>query len=318
MSKTVQMSESDFLEKIRRRAVASDRVPIPIGDDLAGVRVGHELIMLGSDQVADGVHFDFREHSPRQIARKAVLRNFSDCAAMACLPHAMTATLLLPRGVGSGLASALTEAMDEVGRAFDCPLVGGDTGSWDGGLVIGVSVVGRCEGVGPVLRGGARAGDRIYVSGPLGGSILGRHMEPVPRIALARALAGRGLVHAMIDLSDGLSRDLPRICTASGVGATIDAACVPIHEDVDRLLAMKLGKGEGHVSRTGAEVRLGHALDDGEDYELLIVGREIEDGEMKADLGLIEVGWVEAESGVRLMRGGRVEEMESRGWEHGL
>jgi thiamine-monophosphate kinase len=203
--------------------------------------------------------------------------------------------------------------MEEVGREFDCPLVGGDTGSWDGRLVMVVSIIGRCDGVAPVLRSGARAGDRIYVSGPLGGSILGRHLEPVPRIGLARELASRGLVRAMMDLSDGLSRDLPRICAASGVGATIEASRVPIHEDVDRLMRSR-GETDG-ASGVGKDLeatRLNHALDDGEDYELLIIGGVIDDAR------LIEIGRIDAERGVRLMGGGRVEAMKARGWEHRL
>ena len=121
--------------------------------------------------------------------------------------------------------------MRDAADPFDCPIVGGDTGSWPGKLALSVTILGRSAGVNPIRRGGARAGDGVYVTGPLGGSILGRHMTFEPRVALARELAGAGGVTAMLDLSDGLSRDLRHVCRESGVGAVIDRDAVPVHPD---------------------------------------------------------------------------------------
>src|SRR5690606_28197013 len=124
-----------------------------------------------------------------------------------------------------------------------------------------VTILGRSAGIDPITRAGARPGDGIYVTGPLGGSILSRHMTFEPRITLARALAATGQVTAMIDLSDGLSRDLPHICRASAVGAIVEATRIPIHTDAATLAAQ-----DGVAA-------LEHALHDGEDHELLLTGR---------------------------------------------
>ncbi len=204
----------------------------------------------------DGVHFESAVHGPRAIGRKAMNRNLSDCAAMACLPAAAVATLALPRGAGLDYARELYLGMAEAGEPFGCPVVGGDTGTWAGPLAVTVTVLGRSAGVEPVTRSGARPGDGIYVTGPLGGSRGGRHMTFAPRVRLARDLAARFRLHAMADVSDGLLRDLRNLCDASGVGADVDAGRVPIHGDVSH-------------GRPGRR-RSAHAMTDGEDYELLI------------------------------------------------
>ncbi|MFT3788633.1 MAG: thiamine-phosphate kinase [Tepidisphaeraceae bacterium] len=292
------MSESSFHDWLRARARPIDRLLIPIGDDLAGLRnySSNAFLLVGADQVLDGVHFDLKTHDPKLIGRKAMNRNLSDCAAMACLPWAAVATLALPRGAGEALARAIVEGMEEAGAAFDCPLVGGDTGSWDGPLAISVTILGRDGNIRPVQRSGARPGDKLYVTGPLGGSILGRHLTFEPRVKRARGLATHFDLHAMLDLSDGLSRDLPRLCAASGVGATIDASCVPIHSDARHL----------------AGDPLDHALHDGEDYELLFACP------MCDDPHVIEIGCVEKEAGVRVRDASGVRPLVPRGWEHSL
>src|SRR6059036_8774 len=128
-------SESDFLDWIR-----SQRAPFPIvrlaaGDDLAVLNwPANELLLVGADQVLDGVHFDSSKHDPRSIGRKAMNRNLSDCAAMACLPAAALASVALPRGTSMAYAQELYLGMKEAGEKFDCPIVGGETGTWDGRL----------------------------------------------------------------------------------------------------------------------------------------------------------------------------------------
>ena len=107
-------------------------------------------------------------------------RNLSDCAAMACLPAAALACVALPRGCGEEYARELYLGMREAPAVFSCPIVGGDTGSWDGKLVLSLTILGRSAGIAPVLRSGAKAGDLLYVSGPLGGSLLSRHIDFVP------------------------------------------------------------------------------------------------------------------------------------------
>src|SRR5947209_13832301 len=119
--------ESDFIEWLRTQQPASGRVEVPIGDDLAALKwPADDLLLVGVDQVLDGVHFDSSVHPPRAIGRKAMNRNLSDCAAMACLPAAAVTTFALPKGVGEDYAKELYEGMRQAGAMFECPVVGGD------------------------------------------------------------------------------------------------------------------------------------------------------------------------------------------------
>jgi thiamine-monophosphate kinase len=292
------VSESAFIERLRTSARPDTRVRIHIGDDLAALAWNSaDLLLVGADQVLEGVHFDLARHGPRAVGRKAVNRNLSDCAAMACVPVAATCTLALPRGAGESLAAELVEGMRDALGAFNAVLVGGDTGSWAGPLAISVAIFGRSAGLKPVERRGARVGDRLFVTGPLGGSILGRHLNFVPRVDWAIELAARHDLHAMIDLSDGLSRDLPRLCDASGVGAMIDAALVPIHDDARRMAS-------------GSPLE--HALHDGEDYELLFAAERCDHPHA------IEIGQITATPGVWIRDGTSAKPVAAQGWEHSL
>ena len=292
--------EFSFIRWIQAQQSKSAGVLVPAGDDMAVMQwAPGDLLLCAVDQVIDGVHFDSRRHSPRQIGRKVVNRNLSDCAAMACLPAAALACVALPSGGGEEYARELYLGMREAGDIFSCPIVGGDTGSWDGKLVVSVTILGKSEGISPVLRSGAKAGDHLYVSGPLGGSIISRHMDFVPRIALARELAGKYHISAMIDISDGLSRDLRHICHESKVGAEIDALALPIHDH-----ARELSKRDG-VSP------LDHALGDGEDHELLLCSAD--------DIpGLIRIGRITAEPAIMIRRDGQTIPLRAAGWEHQL
>jgi thiamine-monophosphate kinase len=231
-------------------------------------------------------------------------RNLSDCAAMACLPAAAVATAALPRGVSLDYAKELHLGLQDAAAPFDCPVVGGDTATWDGKLALGVTILGKSAGVKPITRCCAKPGDAIYVTGPLGGSLLGRHMTFEPRVAIARKLASLGSVTAMIDLSDGLSRDLGHVCRESNVGAVVLAAGVPVHEDVARM------------PRDG-RTPLDHALHDGEDYELLFTVPPAAAGDLPVPAHVI--GAIQSEPGAWLQHSdGRREPLEPKGWEHGL
>ena len=298
--------EFDFIHWLRQQQTASPLVPLPAGDDMAAIDwPAGELLLVAVDQVLDGVHFDSAIHPPCDIGRKVMNRNLSDCAAMACLPAAALISLALPRGVGSDYAKEIYLGIQAAGDVFRCAIVGGDTGSWDGKLAVSVTILGRAAGVRPVRRGGARVGDTLYVSGPLGGSILGRHMTFMPRIDLARQLAARTDIHAMIDLSDGLSRDAGHIADESGVAVVIDAARVPIHAD-----AVALASRDGRPA-------IEHALHDGEDHELF-AALPPEAEAAAIDLGMIPIGEVIEGEGVWLRSDGRREALTPRGWEHVL
>ena len=294
--------EFDFIRWIiaqsKARGSAASRVIVPPGDDLAVLKWDeNDLLIVGNDQVLDGVHFDSSIHTPRQIGRKVMNRNLSDCAAMACLPTAAVATAALPKGISLDHVKELYLGMTEAGAAFDCPIVGGDTASWPGKLVLTLTILGRSAGIKPVTRSGAKPGDAIYVTGPLGGSILGRHMNFTPRVREARQLAQTGIVTSMIDLSDGLSRDLRHLCRESHVGAAVHSSDIPIHPDADTL------------SRQTCRYPIEHALHDGEDYELLFTTSQ------EQPFGYW-IGTITADE--RIVDEDRAVSMEPKGWEHKL
>jgi thiamine-monophosphate kinase len=299
-------NEFDFIDWIRSQQKPSPLVRLGIGDDLA-VLNWHtsDLLLVGVDQVLDGVHFDSAIHTPRAIGRKAMNRNLSDCAAMGCLPAAAVVTVALPKGAGDEYAKELFLGMKEAGDVFNAPIVGGDTSSWTGKLVVTVTILGRSEGVEPITRGGAKPGDRIYVTGPLGGSIHGRHMTFEPRVNLARALASEFQISAMMDLSDGLGRDLQHICRASHCGALLRLQQIPVHPDVQKLNEVE--------QKRSFERSVMHAITDGEDYELLVISPE------KLPAPCTEIGWIEAKPGISLESDTaevRVDWPVSGGWEH--
>ena len=155
--------------------------------------------------------------------------NLSDIAAMAGVPRAAVVAVALPRADAVAVAQGLHAGMRELAERFGVDLVGGDTNAWDGPLVISVTVLGEATARGAVRRAGARPGDVILVTGPLGGSLFaGRHLRPEPRIAEALALHEAVPIHALIDISDGLSSDLGHILDESGgLGAVLDAAADP-------------------------------------------------------------------------------------------
>ncbi|HVT90592.1 MAG TPA: thiamine-phosphate kinase [Tepidisphaeraceae bacterium] len=290
--------EFDFISWIRSQQRPSELAQLSSGDDLAILKwKADDLLLVGVDQVLDTVHFDSRVHSPRSIGAKVMNRNLSDCAAMACLPAAAVATVALPRGISMDYAKELYLGMKEAGDIFDCQVVGGDTATWDGKLAMTLSILGRSAGIRPITRGSAKPGDRIYVTGPLGGSSAGRHMTFQPRVHLARELASKYKLTAMIDLSDGLSRDLGHICEESKVGALINAKLLPLHKDID------------DVQKSGWRT-IDHAVHEGEDYELLFTAPACDHPQV------IMIGDIRAEPGIDWIIDSEQTRLEPKGWEH--
>lgn len=187
------------------------------------------------------------------------------------------------------------------------PIVGGDTNSWGGGLVVSVTVLGEPIRE-PVLRSGAKPGDRVFVTGPLGGSILGRHLDPTPRLAEVEKLLAVCDLHAMIDVSDGLAKDLGHICEESRCGAVLHAGAIPVHPD-----AVELAK------RTG-KPPLEHALGDGEDFELVFTVSADDAAKLLANppVPVWAIGEIVAEPGMWLMENGAKRSLAPAGWEHRL
>src|SRR5256885_5264049 len=145
--------EFDFIKWIRSQQKATKIVTHPAGDDLAILDWPEDqLLLVGVDQVIDGVHFDSARHTPRQIGRKAMNRNLSDCAAMACLPAAAVATVALPKGTSLDYTKELYLGLKEAADAFDCALIGGDTATWNNKLAVSVTILGRSGCSKPITR----------------------------------------------------------------------------------------------------------------------------------------------------------------------
>ncbi len=247
--------EFGFIDWVRRRSPLHPAVALGIGDDAAVLRAaGPAGSLVTVDMLMEGVDFTFPPATAESAGRKALAVNLSDIAAMAGRPTAAFVSVALPRHRGEEFARGLHAGLSRLAGEFDTAIAGGDTNSWDGPLVVSVTLIGEPTGAGPVLRSGARPGDWILVTGRFGGSIHGRHLTFTPRVREAQTLHRAATLHALIDVSDGLAADLRHMLDESGVGAVIDAAAVPVHPDV----------------RDDGRPLLEHALGDGEDFELIV------------------------------------------------
>lgn len=254
--------ETDFIAWLKQRLPADRHDTIGIGDDCAvlgsGLVRGPQLVTV--DLLTEGVDFLLADVDPRRIGRKALAVNLSDIAAMAGQPTAAVVSLALPRRGASDLARALYEGIVPLAEQYEVAIVGGDTNTWDGPLAISITLLGQITHGRPVLRSGALPGDAIVVTGRFGGSILGHQFDFDPRVREAQLLHERYTLRAAIDVSDGLSLDLARLCTASQCGAEVDVSKIPV-ANAARQLAENSGDG-----RTAID----HALSDGEDFELIL------------------------------------------------
>jgi thiamine-monophosphate kinase len=282
--------EKDILERIRgafsgtglsqrnadsRAAVGSRFVSLGIGDDAALVSgtPGYEMV-LTCDWFIEGTHFLPDRHAAGAVGWKCLARAVSDIAAMGAVPRCFLLSLALPRELAGSWLDEFLVGLRRAARRFGCSLAGGDT-TERSEILINVTVVGEVRRGREVRRSWARPGDLIYVSGRLGEAELGlrllcewkrlsssrdarlrKHLYPEPRLGLGRWLSEKRVASAMMDLSDGLSSDLRRLCEASGVGALVGSNQLP---------AVKLAKAE----QNGGLDPLQMALHGGDDYELL-------------------------------------------------
>lgn len=307
-----ERGEFAFINWIRRQVAVDPRVTIGIGDDMAEVRLpapkdAGGRVLVGTDAILDGVHFDTARDALADVGWKAVAVNLSDVAAMAGVPLCAVATVALPRQWSAEAARDLFGGMRRCADQFACAWVGGDVTAWDRPLAITVTVLATAER--PVCRSGARSGHLVCVTGELGGSLRGHHLRFTPRVAEARRLAEAMPIGAMIDLSDGLSSDVGHVCDESGVGVLIEAAQVPVSEAARR------------ASAEDGRSPLEHALSDGEDFELLFTVDASEAARLEAlDLGVAVsvIGRiVEAERGRAVVdTRGQVQPLRPEGYEH--
>ena len=267
----MDVTEDQLLATIHRvLSGAGPEVIVGPGDDAAVVRSGSGELVMTTDAMVEGVHFRTDLTTPRDLGYKAIAVNVSDVAAMGASPRFAVCALTLSSAVDAAWVVELAGGMRECCEEFALSLVGGNL-SAGGEVSIVVTVTGEVVPGRAVRRNGARPGDRLVVTGSLGGSAAGlrvasqrswsdderdairRFMRPTPRVGEAGVLASHG-VTSMIDVSDGLALDLSRLCRASGTGARIELARIP-----------------RHPAATPAE-----ALAGGEDYELLATLPDLE------------------------------------------
>lgn len=323
------MREDNLIQQIATATRSSpgsrEKVTLGIGDDAALWRSspGTENI-LTCDWFIEGTHFLRRRHSPDSIGWKCLARAVSDVAAMGGVPRYSLLSLALPSALIGQWLEEFLNGLQRASQRFACQLLGGDT-TRHGQILINVSVVGEVKRGLQVLRSGARAGDMVFTSGRLGEAELGlrslcdsrtrrnrdnrmlkKHLYPEPRIALGHWLAKNRLPSAMMDLSDGLSTDLPRLCAASGVGARINAARIPTVRPRDR-------------SKETKSALLDLALHGGDDYELLFTASRKTLKRIPRSFGGVPISAVgeitEGRSLLLVDSNGREEPLANRGWD---
>ncbi len=290
-----------------QRRLPKAAYPIGIGDDMAQIALPHGAsVLITTDMLLDGTHFDLKTATLHQVGYKSMAASLSDCAAMATVPLAAVAAVGLPRDFDERQLKELHEGILSAADKYDCPLVGGDITAWqnDGPFVICVSMLSRPGNSPPVRRNGARVGDAVCVTGSLGGSGRSRHLSFEPRVRESLKMTSLVTLNAMMDLSDGLSSDLNRICHQSGVGALIDASSIPVSDDA---------KPENDP--------LGAAVNDGEDFELLFtLGTEQWDKLRWAwddPVPITRIGTITDTGRMQiLMPDGQIKDLEPHGYEH--
>lgn len=243
-----EAGEDRLLAQLLPAFSRNSSVVLGAGDDCAVVRCPRQdnFQLLKTDCIVEGVHFTATS-PPALVGWKAMARPLSDFAAMSGVPQFALVTLIVPAERTLDWTKKIYRGLEKAARTFRVAIVGGETSSVKGPAVISVSLTGFIEQSRWVSRAGGKAKDELLVTGRLGGSLRGRHLKFTPRIEEARWLTKHFPIHAMMDLSDGLGADLPRLARAGGLGFEVDEDALPRHR--------------------GCSVR--HAIGDGEDYELL-------------------------------------------------
>ncbi len=330
------MRERDLITSIAAKAGRNlPRLLAGIGDDCAVFRpkAGEDWLVT-TDMLIEHVHFDSRWHSPYLLGRKSFAVNISDIAAMAGMPRFSLLAIGLPASSDAGWMEQYMEGAVSILDEFGCGLIGGDTVS-SSQLTISITVLGTVRQGMAIGRDGARPGDSVYVSGPLGSAAAGlsicrndelsvadtqqcrwrelirRHLDPSPRVELASHLGASGLVTAMQDISDGIATDLSHICAASGVAATLAAESVPAHPEL------------AAFCRERALEPLDFQLRGGEDYELVFTVRSGDEEQLERELArlnagpIFRIGSIEEGQGVHLLTpAGERLEISYQGYEH--
>jgi len=288
-----EAGEDEVVAQLVRGLPNDARVLVGAGDDCAVVSRQTGLLLLKTDCVIEDIHFT-RASPPRTIGWKALCRAVSDVAAMGGRPGDALITLAVPPSLELTWVRGLYAGLRRAADRYRVNLVGGETARSLGGIFISVALTGWLPSERYVTRAGGQAGDLLFVTGRLGGSLAGRHLRFEPRVDEAVWLNENFRLHAMMDLSDGLAKDLPRLARASGVGFRIDCAALPRNRGCN----------------------VDQALGDGEDYELLFAVAPKEGDRLRA-------AWPQAFPKLKLSRIGElttsgvpVEDAPRGGYDH--
>ncbi len=247
------ISEFQLIKKLH--SIFPSQFTKGIGDDCAVEFRDGVFELFSTDCLVEGVHFTFPENDPYWVGWKLVAVNVSDIAAMGGTPKGVLLSWAIPPNLGEKNLDLLTKGIADCALTYGVQILGGDTSRSNRDLFLNIAIWGQMETT-PLYRSSAKLGDAVVVTGPLGGSILGRHLKVNPRVKEMLWLAKFG-VHAAIDISDGITGDLGHIAENSSLFFELDQNAIPIHDD-----AIRLNKQTGKPA-------LWHALNDGEDFEIV-------------------------------------------------
>ena len=304
----MSLTEDQFVAWLEaQRRLDPRRFPVGIGDDMAQIRLTDAAsVLITTDMLLEGVHFDLATATLEQVGYKAMAASLSDCAAMATRPLAAVVSVGLPPHLTADQIKQVHAGILRASDRYNCPVVGGDMTCWRSPLplVINVAMLSEPATSRPVTRNGARVGDAICVTGVLGRSLAGRHLDFEPRVQEAICIAQTVELHAMMDLSDGLASDLPRICQRSGVGAVIEADGLPVSEQARR-----------------SPDPVHSALCDGEDFELLFTLSERDCRRLlktwSQPVPVTRIGTITGTGKVQIRTAdGTVQDLKDRGYDH--
>lgn len=307
------MNEVELLARLVPALPRNKSVVVAAGDDCAVLDLGApEYVLFKTDAIVEGIHFT-AETPPEKVGRKALARCLSDIAAMAGKPNSALVTIALPLDFDPVRIDGIYAGLNALASEYEVAVVGGETTTNPERVLISIALIGTVEKDKCVLRSGAKAADAIFVTGKLGGSIHGRHLNFEPRLTEARWLREQFNIHAMIDLSDGLASDLRHILAASHVGAELMASAIPISREAK--LAAR--------AESSTKPPLLAALTDGEDFELLftVSSRDavpLLDAWKKnfPKLPLACIGKITTEAGLRLRDKNGMKPLTAHGYTH--
>ena len=293
MTQISHTSEDELIRMLTEDLVTMPEILTGVGDDCAVIKKDeHHHTLLKTDTIVEHIHFT-PDEKPERVGWKAAARVVSDFAAMGGEPEALMVTIILPPDTETEWVLKLYKGIKSVAQKFHCSIVGGETSSTQLGSpkVISISGTGKVKPENLTLRSGGNATDLIYVTGTLGGSIKGKHLDFTPRVVEAKWLAEHFKPTAMMDISDGIAKDLPRLASQSNCGFEVFRSSVPISHNCS----------------------LDESLTDGEDYELLFTISEINKVEL-------ETTWAKQFNDLKLTNIGRLTEDQQDslkgGWDH--